>query len=208
MSLTSPSTAPPGWFPDPGGAPQWRVWTGTNWSELTRPYPTAAPLVPLAAKLPLIGALHRLVRYGVGAVFAALALVVGVLGHWPGTANPTPLWFAVTAASAGVGLLVIGTVCFTFAVRELAGRWTVAAFVPGVNVMVASSLVARRLGTRSSVQRVVAETVLLALFLAQAHAQPWLVVAPVLVAFNHMTSTSTLVDQLAGPSLTAPPIAP
>src|SRR5271156_4433898 len=75
VSLTSSSTVPPGWYPDPGGARQWRVWTGSTWSELTRPYgpataPAAAPATPgVASSLALIDGLNRLVRYGTLALF-------------------------------------------------------------------------------------------------------------------------------------------
>src|SRR5580692_5309378 len=38
VSLSSPYDVPPGWYPDPSGTRQWRVWTGTTWSEVTRSY--------------------------------------------------------------------------------------------------------------------------------------------------------------------------
>src|SRR5271155_4319368 len=63
VSLSS-APVPSGWYPDPSGARQWRVWTGTQWSELTRPYGEVAPAPSIATDLSLIQALHRLVRYG------------------------------------------------------------------------------------------------------------------------------------------------
>jgi hypothetical protein len=38
VSISATSPIPPGWYPDPAGARQWRVWTGTTWSDATRPY--------------------------------------------------------------------------------------------------------------------------------------------------------------------------
>lgn len=64
MSSPSPSTVPPGWYPDPSGERQWRVWTGMQWSDLTRPY-RASAATSVANDLALITALHRLVRYGI-----------------------------------------------------------------------------------------------------------------------------------------------
>jgi hypothetical protein len=210
--MTSPSTIPPGWYPDPGGARQWRVWTGSAWSELTRPYgPAVAPAItsstPVAAvsSLPLIDALNRLVRYGTLALFAGLGLVISLLAHWPGTAHPTPLWFATAALATGLGLLVLGTACYAYAARVLQDHWSVEALIPGVNVLVVSALVTQRLGGRSPLWRIVSEAILLALFIGQSHAEPWLAIAPALVALDHMRWTSTLLDRLVG---TAPILSP
>lgn len=197
VSLTPPSTVPPGWYPDPSGARQWRVWTGTGWSELTRAYGEPVASTSVLSSLPLIDALHRLLRYGIVTFFAGLGLVVNVLAHWPGTAKPTPLWFASTALDIGIGLLVVGSLCFSFAARQLEGHWTIESFLPGINVLVVSGLVTQRLGGRSPLWRVVTETVLLALFIGQSHSELWLGVAPALVALDHVRWTSALVDRLA-----------
>jgi hypothetical protein len=205
VSLTPSTAIPPGWYPDPSGARQWRVWTGTNWSELTRPYGEPVVSTPVAASLPLIDALHRLLRYGIVGFFAGLGLVVNVLAHWPGTAKPAPFWFASTALELGIGLLLIGSLSFSFAARQLEGHWTIEAFLPGINVLVVSGLVTQRLGGRSPLWRVVTETILLALFIGQSHAALWLGVAPALVTLDHMRWTSALVDRLAGPPVTSLP---
>jgi Protein of unknown function (DUF2510) len=200
VSLSPSASVPPGWYPDPGGQRQWRVWTGTAWSELTRPYGEPVVSAPVVTSLTLIEALHRLLRYGVVAFFAGLGLVVNILAHWPGTARPVAFWFANTALDTGIALLAVGSVCFSFAVRELEGHWTLEAFVPGINVLVAGALVTQRLAGRSPMWRVITETVLLALFIGQSHTDPWLGVAPALVALDHMRWTSALVERLAGPA--------
>jgi hypothetical protein len=202
VSLTSPSTVPPGWYPDPSGARQWRVWTGSTWSELTRPYGAAAPAAPAVAppstssSLELIDAINRVVRYGIAALFVGLGLVVSVLAHWPGTAHPTPLWFAMAALDTGIGLLAIGSACYAVAARTLQGRWTLEALVPGVNVVIVSALVTQRLGGRSPLWRVASETILVAIYVTQSHADPWLGIAPALVALDHMRWTGALLDRL------------
>jgi hypothetical protein len=175
---------------------------------LTRPYgpaspPLAAPAAPsVVSSLALIDGLNRLVRYGTLALFTGLGLVVSVFAHWPGTAHPTPLWFAMTALDTGLGLLVIGSACYGWAARLLQGHWSIEAVLPGVNVLLVSALVTQRLGGRSPTWRVVSETILLALFVIQSHAEPWLAIAPALVALDHVRWTSSLLDRLVGPPST------
>ena len=203
MSSMSPSPAPPGWYPDPAGMRQWRVWTGEAWSHVTRPYGPigegASPALPLS----LLRALQRLSRYGIVGSFSGLAIVVGVLAHWPGTAHPASLTFCLVALDTGLALIVLGSASFAVAARELAGRWSPWAMVPGVNLMWVNALVTRRLGGRP-VRRVLSETVLLVLFVAQFHVQPWLGVAPMVVAVGQSQWTSTLIDQLTGPPRAVP----
>jgi hypothetical protein len=208
MNLPSTSAVPPGWYPDPSGARQWRVWTGTMWSELTRPYGEPVVTAPVVASLALISALHRLVRYGIVATFAGLGLVVSVLAHWPGTHQPTPLWFAETASDAGVALLVVGSVLYALALRELEGSWSLYAVLPGLNVLAAGALVTQRLAHRPQLLRLATQAALLGLFIAFARAQPWLCVAPVLVALDHYQWTSSLLDRLTAPATVPAPSAP
>ena len=203
MSLTSPDSPPPGWYPDPGGDRQWRVWSGARWSNLTRPYGEPVAPTSLATSLEAVRALHRLVRYGVVAVFAGLGLVVSVLAHWPGTAHPMGQPLAAILSDTGVALFAIGSVCYAFALRALEGRWTFAALVPGVNVVMLSGLMTMRVGGRSPLVRVTSEIVLLALFVAQSHAQVWLGIAPALVALDHARWSDALARRLTGPTLTS-----
>jgi hypothetical protein len=42
-ALPAPSTPPMGWYPDPGGDPQWRRWDGTTWSDATMPFGPPPP---------------------------------------------------------------------------------------------------------------------------------------------------------------------
>ena len=197
MTSTPTSPVPPGWYPDPEGLRQWRVWNGETWTQLTRPFGDTSPS-SVGASLDLIRALHRLVRYGNVAAFAGLGLVVSMLAHWPGTPQPLPAWFAATALDAGLSLLVIGSACFSFGVRELEGRWTVLALIPGLNVLNFSALVVRRLGGRSPLRRVAAETLLLILFITQARVQPWLGVAPMMVAWGHTRWDQALLSEITG----------
>lgn len=199
VSPESQHPIPPGWYPDPGGARQWRVWTGDHWSEVTRSFGDPVPPASLASSLALIGALHRLVRYGIAAVFAGLGLLVGIHSHWPGTTSSAPAWFASVSTSAAIALLVIGSASFSVAARELQGRWTFEAFVPGVNVMLVSAIVIRRLEHRSPLRQISVEILVLGLCVLDSRAQPWLGILIALVAYRHMWQTSTLVDQLVGP---------
>ena len=202
MSLTPTDSSPPGWYPDPSGERQWRVWSGTRWSNVTRPYGDPVAPVSLAASLDAVRALHRLVRYGVVAVFAGLGLVVSVLAHWPGTAHPIGEPIAAVLSDTGVALFAIGTACYAFALRALQGRWTLVAFVPGANVVALSGLLTQRVGGRSPLVRVTSEVVLLALFVSQSHTQVWLGIAPALVALDHARWSDALATRLSGPPMT------
>lgn len=193
----SASTAPvpSGWYPDPSGARQWRVWTGTQWSELTRPYGNEAPAPSIVPDLSLIQALHRLVRYGIAGDFAGISILVSVQAHWPGTAHPVSEWFAVAACNVALALVLVGSACFAFAARELEGHWTPWALIPGVNLFAVNAVVTQRLGGQP-LRRVGAEAVLMALFVVQFHAEPWLCVAPVIVAVGQSRWITTLIDHL------------
>jgi hypothetical protein len=205
VSLSS-APVPSGWYPDPSGARQWRVWTGTQWSELTRPYGDIEPARSIVSDLSLIQALHRLVRYGIAGDFAGISILVSVLAHWPGTAHPVSEWFAVAACNVAVALVLIGSACFAFAARELEGHWTPWAFIPGVNLFAVNAVVTKRLGGQP-LRRVGAEAVLMVLFVAEFHAEPWLCVAPVIVAVGQSQWITTLIDHLLISSSPSTPVA-
>lgn len=202
---SSSAPVPSGWYPDPSGDRQWRVWTGTQWSGLTRPYGDVVPSPSIVNDLPLIQALHRLVRYGIAGDFAGISILVSVLAHWPGTAHPVSEGFAVAACNVAVALLIIGTACFAFAARELEGRWSLWTFVPVVNLFEVNVIVTQRLGG-APLRRVGAEVVFMFLFIDQFHNSPWLCVAPAIVAVGQSQWIATFIDQLMispSPSLSA-----
>ena len=200
MSFPSASTVPPGWYPDPAGARQWRVWTGGDWSETTRPYGDPVQSTGFAASFPLIRALRRVFGVGVIGVLGGLGLLVSALTHWPGTSHPTTMWFALVASNFAVALLLVGSVACAFGVRELEGHWSPVAFLPGANLFIASALVTRRLGRRK-VWRIISEVILLALFAVASRDDLWLCFAPVIVAYVETSWFGALIDQLTGPSL-------
>ncbi|MHB1087190.1 MAG: hypothetical protein ACYC19_00315 [Acidimicrobiales bacterium] len=200
MNITPPNQVPPGWYPDPSGERQWRVWTGATWSEVTRPYGDQDQHAPVATMIPLITSLHWLLRYGVAAIFAGIGVVTSTLAHWPGTHAPMPLWLAETSIDTGFALLVAGTALFALALRELDGAWSIGAFVPGYNVVVTMQRVIQRVAPRVATRRVVAQLILVALYVAQSHRQPWLGVALVIAAADQMQWVQALIDQLVGPA--------
>jgi hypothetical protein len=202
VTSSAPAAVPPGWYPDPAGRRQWRVWTGAEWSEVTRPFPSPVATTSLVADVSLIQALRRVLVVGIVGVLGGLSLLVGVLAHWPATAHPVPWWFALAASNVAVALLVVGSVVCAFGVRELNGRWSVEAFIPGFNLFVASFLATRRLG-RTRLWRVVFEVGLLTLFTVAAHDDLWLCVGPIVVAYVETSWFSALIDLLSGPTVEA-----
>ena len=175
------------------------MWNGTAWSDVTRPYGERPAPTRFAPTLELVQALRRIVRTGIIGVLGGLGLLVSVLAHWPGTANPAPRWFAVVASEVAVALLVVGSVVCAFGVRELQGRWSLEAFVPGLNLFVASALVTRRLGSTRR-WRTVYEIALLLVFAVASRSNLWLCAGPVLVAYVETSWFAALIDQLSGPS--------
>lgn len=194
---TSALHPPPGWYPDPSGARQWRVWTGTTWSEVTRAYGDHPDASTLRSSLALLGALRRVLNVGVLGVVGGLGLLVSVIAHWPGSAQPAPAWFVQVASGAALALMAVGSVVCAGAVRELRGRWTIDAVIPGVNFLVVGVLVAQRVG-RPSYLRLTAEVVMLVIFVTSSRADPWLGFAPVVVAFGQSAWLSALITQLSG----------
>jgi hypothetical protein len=199
---SSPSdNIPPGWYPDPSGARQWRVWNGTSWADLTKPYGLVTAAAQLAIDLPLIQALRRVRVAGVIGVVGGTGLLVGLVAHWPGTAHPIPQWFAFAASQLALALLIVGTVVCAFGVKELEGHWSIGAVVPGVNFFMACALVSKRLGRLRS-WRLFFEMLLLVVFALSASADPWLFVGPMVVAFVETSWLCALIDQLSGPPTT------
>lgn len=200
--MTSLYDVPPGWYPDPSGARQWRVWTGTTWSEVTLPYGESSSVVAprFAPSLNLVLALRRVLTIGIVGVLGGLGLLVSVLAHWPGTAHPTPEWFAAVATGLASLLLIVGSVVCAFGVKELEGRWSLEAVIPGINLFVASALVTRRLGSRR-MWRIVSEIILLAIFVVSSRNDLWLCIGPVIVAYIESTWFNALIERLTGPSI-------
>lgn len=199
MSFPTPNVVPPGWYPDPSGSRQWRVWNGTDWSDVTRPYGDAVVAPRFVTNLGLVQAMRRVLDAGIVGVVGGLGLLEGVLAHWPGTAHPTPEWFALAGSDVAIALMLVGAVVCAFGVKELKGRWTLEAFLPGVNLFIASALVTRRLG-RMKLWRIVSEIVLLVLFGFSSRDSLWLFVGPTIVAYVETTWFGAIVDQLNGPS--------
>ena len=199
MSLSAPSAAPAGWYPDPSGLRQWRVWTGSMWSDVTRPYGEATVTPRLSIDVALVQSLRRVMSVGVVGVVGGLALLVSTLAHWPGSADPTSRGFAAVASTFAVAMLFVGTFACAFAVRALRGRWSTEAFVPLANLFVVNALVATRLGRPSHV-RIGSEIVLLAVFVVSSRHDVWLGLAPVIVALGQSSWVGALIDQLNGPS--------
>ena len=82
--MTTPPTPPPGWYPDPSGAPGQRYWDGNNWSAAAAPVgPSNAPLGAGAvgsAPAPKPG-MSKGMKIGLGVGGAVIALAaIGSIG--------------------------------------------------------------------------------------------------------------------------------
>jgi Protein of unknown function (DUF2510) len=167
--MTSTMTAPPGWYPDPAGEPQWRVWNGREWSALTKPFgfstPGSAPTVDFFIR----SSLTRLRRFGVVAYFGGIGLGLSTLTHWPGSNQPTSSAWALVSGLIAIGLVLVATMAFAYCVRAIQGYWSADAFVPVLNVISVHVLIARRLGVSNVALSVVLEVFMLGLVVATFH---------------------------------------
>jgi len=146
VSVVSSPPTPAGWYPDPSGERQWRVWNGREWSSVTKPFARYSPLQVTPSPLDVRRALYLLQRYAIVACFGGLGLLLSTLAHWPGTSTPAPAPWASVAGIVAIGLLFSGSVVVASAVRALQGHWSLDAFIPGLNILSINVLIARRVG--------------------------------------------------------------
>ena len=195
---------PPGWYPDPSGERQWRVWNGTQWSDVTRPYATRdvkrEPTSTIGLdELRTLDALRRLTQFGILAYYAGFALLVGLISHWPGHARPVSARVAGATLGASIGLTLIGTLSFAVCVRGLRGRWTLDALIPIVNTFAASFWMSQRLGLKGFEFRLFADVLITIGFVLLCASQPWVGIALAGVAFTQLARAYLVMDQMSGP---------
>jgi len=193
---------PAGWYPDPSGERQWRVWSGTQWSTVTRPYATrvdvTSPDTFGVKELEQLNSLRHLTRFGILAYYAGFAVLVSLVAHWPGRAHPVPVRFASATLGTAIGLTLIGAISFAASVHSLRGRWTLDAVVPVVNTFAASYWMSRRLGLVNPAPRLAIDAVITVGFAALVGTQPWVGVALASVAFSQLARAYVLIDRLSG----------
>jgi hypothetical protein len=123
---------PKGWYPDPTGAPQWRIWNGTTWSEHVRGF--SAPVPPLVSALEAVRATATLERGGAASFFAGAALLIDAAHHHAGLVARSANLYA-TIVVVGLALAVFGHVAFARAGATIAGHHRWLAAVPVLNVL-------------------------------------------------------------------------
>ena len=202
MSDTGGSV-PAGWYPDPSGARQWRVWNGTAWSNVTRAYapasgapPTSAPASLGVAELEVLSALRRLTQFGIIAYYVGFALLVSLAYRWPGHADAVSLRLASPLLGLAAGLAVIGYVSFAAAGRVLRGRWTLDGVVPVVNTFTASYLMSRRLGVANNTFRLLVDALVTLGYLFASRSNPWFGVFLASVAAYQYLRCALLIDAI------------
>ncbi|MCU1365502.1 MAG: hypothetical protein JWN39_1141, partial [Ilumatobacteraceae bacterium] len=102
MSDRWAAPTPPGWFPDPWGAPAVRYWNGVHWTGnlAVAPWPVAPPK-PAFPTLPISAAVIVLVATAASLTADKLIVRWLVRFHWPIAV------YVVVAACIGYGPLVI-----------------------------------------------------------------------------------------------------
>lgn len=193
---------PAGWYPDPSGERQWRVWNGTDWSDVTRPYAARVEPVEPATfgvkELEVLNTLRRLTQFGILSYYAGFGLLVSLIAHWPGNAEPVSSQFASATLGAAMGLALIGTISFAASVHALRGRWTLDAIIPVVNTFASSYWMSRRLGINNPAPRLFIDALITAGFVALVATQPWIGIALASVAFSQLARAYVVIDRLSG----------
>lgn len=199
---------PPGWYPDPAGQRQWRVWNGSAWSDVTRPYgeSVTVPATPRigVAELTTLSSLRHLSQFGILAYYTGFALLTGLVAHWPGHVDPVSPRFASATLGVAIGLTLIGTISFAACVRGLRGRWTLDALLPIINTFAAALWMSRYLGLTRPSPQILIDALLTMGFVVLCPTQPWVGIALASVAFTQLLRTYALTDQLCGPAQRAP----
>ncbi|MGC8510920.1 MAG: hypothetical protein ACP5PB_08640 [Acidimicrobiales bacterium] len=205
---SDPPSAPPGWYPDPEGGRQWRVWSGDRWSALTRSYgPRATAPSPVEA-LNALRALHRVRRSGVAATFAGLGLLVSILTHWPGSAHPLDANSALVGLDVALALVTWGAAATAVALRALRGRWGLVAVVPGLNTLALRATLARERDAASAPRLALTQGMAIALFTALAHTAPWLAILPAALALDHECAVTRALDHRRALNASSPRTGP
>lgn len=133
MSEAASESPPKGWYPDPTGAPQWRIWNGTTWSEHVRDFTSPAP--SLATSLEAIRATAMLERGGAACFFAGIGLLIDVHHHHAALVARGAALYG-TLLTAGLLLLFLGHLSFARAGAAIAPRERWPAVVPILNAIV------------------------------------------------------------------------
>jgi hypothetical protein len=202
---TDTPPVPAGWYPDPSGEPQWRVWNGGAWTALTRPFgttPDRRPFTP--ADLELERTLRWYARLGLPAWFVGFVALVNALWYGPAAPHPLPLWERAGLLGVGVVGLTLGTVLLAFTLRALEGRWSASALCPGFNLFAVSSLLSQRLSMPVG-RRLLTLAVSLGLFAWRVRVMPAFAVLPGLAALDGATALAIVRRELTGTSTTPHP---
>lgn len=122
---------PKGWYPDPSGAQQWRVWNGRSWSDVVRAFTEGS--TPGVPSTEAVRAQGYLVRGGVVCFFGGIALLADARHHAAGLrASGHAATYDVLLA-VGLVTLFAGHLAYVYATTTLWSRRRWVAAVPFLN---------------------------------------------------------------------------
>lgn len=188
---------PSGWYPDPSGRPQWRVWTGSQWSTVTRPYQAQTPPTKQ-----LFASLHRVKVIFSARFLAPLGYLAGLnlgastFNHWPSRSGSgfTP-WLALLFGLS-VFLIVIAWALAARAVRSFQDHWTFWALLPLGNLIILTSLLRRELLNVPS-RLISSDLIGLSMWLIVAGQTPWAGLITALIAMAQVQLFTVYLDNVA-----------
>lgn len=140
------TTTPSGWYPDPSGQPQWRVWTGNKWSSVVRAYRSegAAPRTILST-LDRVRSIARARYIGPLGYLGGINLLASILTHWPSSSAPFADPWLLPLLGLFTFSFVMAWAITAQAVRSFQDNWTFWALVPLGNLLILTGLLRREL---------------------------------------------------------------
>lgn len=142
----STNLTPNGWYPDPSGQPQWRVWTGSKWSTLTRPYGSSSPSTPrIVGSLSRVQAIARVRYLATLGYFGGLNLLASLIRSWPKGSHPFSDFWLLPLLGLACSLLIIAWTVSAQAVRTFQDNWTIWALLPLGNLLIVMGLIRKDL---------------------------------------------------------------
>jgi hypothetical protein len=132
VSDPDPSAPPAGWYPDPAGQRQWRIWNGRAWTERVRPY--GEPPGAWPDRLARLRAQDRLMVASI-AYYGGLGALVDAYHHRPGTRLGLSAGDYDVIVVVALGAWFLGHLAYTRAAITVCARRPWLAGVPLLNTV-------------------------------------------------------------------------
>ncbi len=192
----STAPAPSGWYPDPSGQDQWRVWTGLQWSNVTRPFHSGrASAREVLASLDRVRSIARVRYLAPLGYFTGLNLLASILTNWPTGSNPFSKFWLLPLLGMVVFCLVMAWAITAQAVRSFQSHWTFWALLPIGNLLVLMGLLRREL-LGNTAHSTMNDAVGMAMWMIVVTTTPFAGIITALIAFAQIQLTNAYLENV------------